>query len=212
MRTAVLIAEDRSLVARLAKLDDEFDLIWVAARTAESVDLVVIDLAEAGAVDEVGRARRRWPTAIIAGYLAVPDAEIWIAGQRAGCDIVANRGALGVRLRAELAEAKRRSRTFPLLEEVDVAGRLGLVARIGDTPVGAVAVYQVNGSLHAVADRCPHAGATLSEGELDQRVVTCPRHGSQFDVCTGERLRGPADTGVATYPVVVAGGQVSLLL
>jgi len=52
----------------------------------------------------------------------------------------------------------------------------------------------------------------LSEGELEQRVLTCPRHGSQFDVCTGERLRGPADTGIATYPVVVAGGQVSFLL
>lgn len=212
MRTAVLIAQDRSLGARLARLDAEFGLNWVSAEVAESADLVVIDLAEPGAVDEVGRARRRWPTAVIAGYLAVPDPDIWIAGQRAGCDIVANRGALGVRLHAELAGAGNRSRTFPVLDEIDVAGRLGLVARIGDTPVGAVAVYQVDGALHAVADRCPHAGAVLSEGELDQRVVTCPRHGSQFDVCTGERLRGPADTDIATYSVVVAGGQVSLLL
>jgi nitrite reductase/ring-hydroxylating ferredoxin subunit len=212
MRTAVLIAQDRSLGARLARLGDEFDLVWVTDQTADPVDLVVIDLADAGAVDKVGRARRRWPTAVIAGYLAVPNPDMWIAGQRAGCDIVANRGAIGGRLRAVLADAGRRSRTFPLLDEVDVAGRLGLVARIAETPVGAVALYQVDGSLHAVADRCPHAGAVLSEGELEQRVVTCPRHGSQFDVCTGERLRGPADTSIATYPVVVAGGQVSFLL
>ena len=212
MRTAVLIAQDRGLGARLAKLEDEFDLVWVTDQTAEPVDLVVIDLAETGAVDEVGRVRRRWPTAVIAGYLAVPNPDMWIAGQRAGCDIVANRGAIGVRLRAVLADTGRRSRTFPLLDEVDVAGRLGLVARIGESPVGAVALYQLDGSLHAIADRCPHAGAVLSEGELEQRVLTCPRHGSQFDVCTGERLRGPADTGIATYPVVVAGGQVSFLL
>ena len=32
--------------------------------------------------------------------------------------------------------------------------------------------------------------------------MTCPRHGSQFDVRTGERLRGPADNDIATFPLV----------
>ncbi len=212
MRTAVLIGEDRSLVVRLARLDTEFGLNWVTAEVAESVDLVVIDLAEPGAVEEVGRARRRWPTAVIAGYLAVPDPDIWIAGQRAGCDVVANRGALVARLRPLLAGAETGRRAFPLLDEADLAGRLGLVARVDCTPVGPVAIYQIDGVVHAVADRCPHAGARLSEGELDRQQVTCPRHGSQFDVCTGERTRGPADTDIATFPVVLAGGQVSMIL
>lgn len=200
------------MARRLARLDAEFALSWVTAETVESVDLVVVDLAAPSAVDDVGRARKRWPAAIIAGYLTVPDPEIWIAGQRAGCDLVANRGALIARLRPLLAGSGTERRTFPVLEEADLAGRLGLVARVGATPVGPVAIYQIDGAVHAVADRCPHAGALLSEGELDRRQVTCPRHGSQFDVCTGERLRGPADTDIATFPVVVAGGQVSIIL
>ena len=78
--------------------------------------------------------------------------------------------------------------------------------------MGPVAVYQVDGAVCAIADRCPHAGALLSEGELDGRQVTCPRHGSQFDVRTGERMRGPADVDIATFPVVVTGGQVSIII
>lgn len=212
MRTSVLVGEDRWIARRLAGLDAEFGLHWIAAESADSVDLLVVDLAVPGAVDEVRRARQRWPVAVIAGYLTVPDPDLWIAGQRAGCDLVANRGALTARLRPVLAGAAAGRRTFPVLEEADLAGRLGLVARVDDTPVGPVAIYQVDGTVHAVADRCPHAGATISEGELSGRMITCPRHGSQFDVCTGERLRGPADNAIAAFRVVIAGGQVAITL
>lgn len=212
MPVAVLIGSDEGVVARLARLAAEFGLEWVAAEAADPADLVVVDLAGPDAVDEVARMRRRWPAALIAGYLAVPDPELWTAGQRAGCDVVSNRGALGARLRPLLAEGGKAAHAYPVLDEADLAGRLGLVARVPDTPVGPVAIYQIDGAVYAAADRCPHAGAVLSEGELEHRTLTCPRHGSQFDVCTGERLRGPADTDIARYDVVVSGGQVSLLL
>lgn len=212
MRTAILIAPDRGVLSRLSRLSAEFGLAWVAAQDADTADLVVIDLAVPQAVEEVGRARKRWPCAVIAGYLDVPDPELWTAGQRAGADLVANRGALAVRLRPLLGAAGTGARTFPLLQQADLGGRLGLVGRVGDTPVGPVAVYQIDGEVCAVSDRCPHAGASLSGGELEHRIVTCPRHGSQFDVCTGERVRGPADTDIARFAVVVERGQVSLLL
>ncbi len=212
MRTSVLIGEDRWIARRLARLDDEYGLSWVTSESADSADLVVVDLAAPGAIDEVRQARRRWPAAIIAGYLTMPDPETWIAGQRAGCDLVANRGALTARLRPLLAGARAGRRTFPVLDEADLAGRLGLVARADNTPLGPVAIYQIDGAVHAVADRCPHAGAPLSEGELSGRQITCPWHGSQFDVCTGERTRGPADSDIATFPVVIANGQVGIIV
>lgn len=212
MRTSVLIGEDRWIARRLASLDAEFGLRWVGEEAAESAELVVVDLGAPGAIDDVRQARERWPAAIIAGYLGMPDPETWVAGQRAGCDVVANRGSLTARLRPLLAGAQGGRRTFPVLDEADLAGRLGLVARVDDTPVGPVAVYQIDGTVHAVADRCPHAGAVLSEGELSGRQITCPRHGSQFDVCTGERTRGPADTAIATFPVVIANGQVAVIV
>jgi nitrite reductase/ring-hydroxylating ferredoxin subunit len=210
MRTAVLIGGDRAIMQRLGRLDTEFALRWISADDAESADVVVLDLEAPRALEEVSAARVRWPSAIVAGYLGAPDPDLWVSGQRAGCDLVANRGALVARLRKQLASPARR--TFPVFDEGDLAGRLGLVARIDTTPVGPVAIYQIDGNVHVVADRCPHAGALLSEGELEHRQLTCPRHGSQFDVCTGERTRGPADSDIKTYQVVIGGGQVSIVL
>jgi nitrite reductase/ring-hydroxylating ferredoxin subunit len=73
-------------------------------------------------------------------------------------------------------------------------------------------VYHVGGRLHAVADVCPHAGAVLSDGELEGPVLTCPAHGSQFDVCTGDRRRGPADVDLRTFPLAEEGGRVYLVV
>lgn len=173
----------------------------------------VIDLLRPDALERVRTWRARWPDALIAGHLGVPDRELWVSAQRAGCDLVANRGALVPRLRERLARpGGQRTRHFPLFEAADAAGRLGLVFRAEDTPAGPLAVYHVAGRWRAVADRCPHAGSGLSGGTIEGTVLTCPRHGSRFDICTGERLRGPADTGIPVFPLVQEGGQVCLLI
>jgi nitrite reductase/ring-hydroxylating ferredoxin subunit len=44
----------------------------------------------------------------------------------------------------------------------------------------------------AIAESCAHLGGPLSEGELDGDVITCPWHGSRFDVQTGELIDGPS--------------------
>jgi nitrite reductase/ring-hydroxylating ferredoxin subunit len=48
-------------------------------------------------------------------------------------------------------------------------------------------------------------GGPLNEGTLDGSTVTCPWHGSQFDVCTGAVLRGPAGAPLKAYRVIVEG-------
>ena len=175
--------------------------------------VAVIDLLRPDALERLRAWRAQWPDALIAGHLGMPDRELWVSAQRAGCDLVANRGALVPRLRERLARpGGRRTWHFPLFEAADAAGRLGLVFRAEDTPAGPLAVYHVAGRWHAVADRCPHAGSALSGGTIEGTVLTCPRHGSRFDICTGERLRGPADTGIAAFPLIQEGGQVSLLI
>jgi nitrite reductase/ring-hydroxylating ferredoxin subunit len=64
-----------------------------------------------------------------------------------------------------------------------------------------IAVASVNGTLYAFDNMCTHLHCALAEGELDGKVVTCPCHGSQFDVTTGAVLRGPAREPVRSYPV-----------
>ncbi len=211
----LLLTEDLQVRRRLQQLAADHKLAIAdsePAREAGELAVAVIDLHVSGALEQIRAWRARWPTALLAGYLQTPDRDLWLAAQRAGCDLVSNRGALALRLRELLARSATASRAFPLLDAADAAGRLGLVFRAPDTPAGPLAIYRVAGRLYAIADRCPHAGAPLSEGEADGGVLTCPGHGSRFDICTGERLRGPADTGVAVFPLAEMGGQICLLV
>ena len=66
-----------------------------------------------------------------------------------------------------------------------------------------IAVANVGGTFHAFNDTCTHLQCSLAEGELEGTVVTCPCHGSQFDVTSGEVLRGPAQEPVQSYAVRV---------
>lgn len=68
-----------------------------------------------------------------------------------------------------------------------------------------IAIATVGDAFYAFGDTCTHRGCSLAEGGLEATVVTCPCHGSQFDVTTGEVLRGPAQEPVRSYPVRLEG-------
>jgi nitrite reductase/ring-hydroxylating ferredoxin subunit len=69
----------------------------------------------------------------------------------------------------------------------------------------AVAVYNVDGQFFATQDNCTHAGGPLSEGFLEGKIITCPWHGSCFDVTNGQVTCGPATEPVKTYRVTLEG-------
>jgi len=58
---------------------------------------------------------------------------------------------------------------------VDAEGTSLIVARVGD-------------DFCAVANKCPHLGLPLTANIVDGKTITCPFHGSQFDMCSGENL------------------------
>ncbi len=101
------------------------------------------------------------------------------------------------------------------------------VASVSEIPVGAmkqvdlsgkvVMLANVNGRIYAIAGLCTHQQGVLANGQLDGNVVTCPRHGSQFDVTSGKNLRGPKVFGVRlktgdepAYEVKIEGSDVLL--
>lgn len=75
-----------------------------------------------------------------------------------------------------------------------------------------IAMFRVGDQVYAIGDRCSHAEASLSEGELWDTSVECPRHGSEFDLKTGEALSLPATKPVPVYDVSVEEGTVYLEL
>lgn len=74
-----------------------------------------------------------------------------------------------------------------------------------------IAVFNVDGAFYAVDDTCTHEYAPLSQGSRSGEIVTCPKHGSRFNVRTGRVLSLPAVVPVSTYPVKVEDGQVYVL-
>lgn len=51
-----------------------------------------------------------------------------------------------------------------------------------------VALSRVKGAVCAFSPRCPHVGLPLSKGKVADGTITCPFHGSRFDMCSGENL------------------------
>ena len=95
------------------------------------------------------------------------------------------------------------------IKAVSVEGQEVLLARTQD-------------GFYAVSNICPHMKGKLSKGTLDGNIVTCPRHGSQFDVTTGENIRWLKGKGITagiaklvkpprplkSYKVVVKDGRI----
>ena len=99
-------------------------------------------------------------------------------------------------------------------KEVTINGLELMLARVGNN-------YYITGN------RCTHLGGKLSQGTLKGNVVTCPLHGSQFDIRDGSvvrwiheppgtarftgNLRG-SPKGIRAYKVIVKDGEIAVYL
>ena len=73
-----------------------------------------------------------------------------------------------------------------------------------------ILVANYEGKYYATGKKCTHMGGDLSKGKLEGRIVTCPRHGSQFDVTTGNFVKGPAKKNAPSYEVEVEGQSIKV--
>lgn len=91
------------------------------------------------------------------------------------------------------------------------------IAAISDVPPGqgrtveaggkTLALFNVEGTYYALDNTCAHRGGPLGEGDLEDRVVTCPWHAWQWDVTSGANVNNPA-VKVACFPVTVENGAI----
>jgi len=70
-----------------------------------------------------------------------------------------------------------------------------------------IALANVGGAFHAISNTCLHRGGPLGQGELEDKVVTCPWHGWQYDVTTGKVVMNPA-VGVDCYALELRGEDI----
>ena len=77
-----------------------------------------------------------------------------------------------------------------------------------------IALVRIGDDFYALGDRCSHADYSLSEGDVwdDECEIECPKHGSTFDLRTGEPQTLPATQPVPVYDVQVDGDDVKVVL
>jgi nitrite reductase (NADH) small subunit len=90
----------------------------------------------------------------------------------------------------------------------DVKPGHGIVAEANGKTL---AVFNVDGTIHAIDNTCCHRDGPLGEGELEGNIVTCPWHGWRYDVATGACLNNPS-AKVEAYQVKIEGSDVKVLL
>ncbi len=90
----------------------------------------------------------------------------------------------------------------------DVKPDHGIVAEVNGK---ILAVFNVEGTFHAIDNTCIHRGGPLGEGDVKGSVVTCPWHGWQFNVITGGCVNNPS-AKVEVYQVKVKGNEIKVLV
>lgn len=71
-----------------------------------------------------------------------------------------------------------------------------------------IALFKLEDGIFAIDDICSHEDAKLSEGEIVDDKVFCPKHGSRFNIKNGAVLGLPAVKPVRSYPLKVENGTV----
>jgi nitrite reductase/ring-hydroxylating ferredoxin subunit/uncharacterized membrane protein len=93
------------------------------------------------------------------------------------------------------------------MEEFEKPGQMKLVHLNGHR----IVVAREGDRIIAFQDHCTHRGGPLADGVLACNLITCPWHGSQFNVETGEVVSGPAEEKIQIYPVRVEQDLVQVI-
>lgn len=103
-------------------------------------------------------------------------------------------------------ELRSMSQFSPVAELNSLAPDQSTVVQFNDRMV---ALFNQDGTIHAVDNECPHKGAPLGGGSIEDGKIYCPFHGWDFDVNTGSCGANP-DRPVTIYPVKIMDGKIHL--
>lgn len=71
-----------------------------------------------------------------------------------------------------------------------------------------IVIIKIRGKVYAIGDICSHDDGPLGDGEIDNHVIKCPRHGATFDIQTGKVLSLPAIADIPAFPVKIENGEI----
>jgi len=102
---------------------------------------------------------------------------------------------------------------YPAAKFDDIPEGGGLCVQLQGKKIG---LFKHQGQIYAIDDTCPHADASLSEGEIQDSPsgceVLCPLHYAAFNLKTGECTAPPADEDLTPYPIRITNGTIEIEL
>ena len=73
-----------------------------------------------------------------------------------------------------------------------------------------LALFRLKDGIFALEDRCSHEQTAISGGPISGETIGCPRHGARFNIKTGKNLSLPAVKPIASFPVKIENGTISI--
>lgn len=78
---------------------------------------------------------------------------------------------------------------------------------VNDHPI---VLFNVANEIFAIGDLCTHDDGPLGDGDIEDHVIICPRHGARFDIRSGKALSLPAIVDTPFYPTRIVDGQIEI--
>lgn len=103
----------------------------------------------------------------------------------------------------------RRNRLITVAKVDEVPENIGAIVDLEDA--SELALFHCAGEFYAVENFCPHRGASLADGLLDEanKIVRCALHAWAFDLTTGACLTEPS-CGLETYQVTIENNEIKI--
>jgi 3-phenylpropionate/trans-cinnamate dioxygenase ferredoxin subunit len=73
-----------------------------------------------------------------------------------------------------------------------------------------IVIFNIAGQFYSIADVCSHDDGPVGEGDIEGYSISCPRHGAEFDVRTGQVMSMPAVVDIPAYPVKILDGMIQI--
>lgn len=96
------------------------------------------------------------------------------------------------------------TRYIRVMKEEDLPIGKSAIISVGDEEV---ALFNYKKKLYAVKNKCPHKGAPLGEGRIEEGVLICPNHEWRFNLETGDCMQNPY-MKTESYPVKIRDGSI----
>ena len=94
----------------------------------------------------------------------------------------------------------------PAVSDADVTEQ----PRCVDVAGAPVVLFRRDGQVVAVGGRCPHRGAPMVEGTVEDDAIVCPWHESRFRLADGDVERGPSAMPLPVYECRRRGGDIEI--